>query len=668
MNKQKQIGRRYGLLAAALLATGSAWAATTYTFTPTAVGTYNWTTPENWDPNGVPVSATDASVAFFGDITTDLGQPTFTINSDPAALTLNALTLKGKGAADTANTAVLIGTAGRTWTFDGTAPTVNLEGVNGTQALSFTLYPNITLNQNIAFTGNGTAGFTFAGVIGESGGAKALVKDGSGTLTLTGANNSFSGGTSVNGGMLILNPSGGSGLKADSNISVTNGTVSLRTDGAIRAVGGGTLTVGAGGLVSADGSSSQNWIYNLALQGGTLGATCAGDPTYGNFSIYIGGGVTTSGAGGNLSTISAALGFIDGASGLTFTVADDSPLLVSGKISSDKPWAVLTKAGSGTLTFTANNSYVGDTIVNGGMLILNPASGHSLSENANLLVSNGTVSLQTAGAIRAVTGGTLTVGGGGLVSADGSSSQNWIHNLVMQGGIVGATCAGDGNYGNFSIYLGGSVTTSGAGGSLSTISAALGFIDGTSGLTFTVAGDSPLLVSGKISYYNPAVTTYNPALLLKVGSGTLTLTGANTYDGGTTISDGTLRLGDGTVNNGSVIGNIVNNAALVFANPNAQSYSGLISGAGLVTKAGAGTLSLTQAECFSTNTVLTITSGLIELAFTGTNTVRSLTANGELQIRNHVYGKDNLPAALSGDGFLRVTDGAPPKGTLILVF
>ena len=63
------------------------------------------------------------------------------------------------------------------------------------------------------------------------------------------------------------------------------------------------------------------------------------------------------------------------------------------------------------------------------------------------------------------------------------------------------------------------------------------------------------------------------------GTGTLTLTGAF-YTGGTTISGGTLQLGDGVANNGSVVGNIVNNAALAFADPSSQSYSGAISGSG----------------------------------------------------------------------------------------
>ena len=55
--------------------------------------------------------------------------------------------------------------------------------------------------------------------------------------------------------------------------------------------------------------------------------------------------------------------------------------------------------------------------------------------------------------------------------------------------------------------------------------------------------------------------------LIKAGTGILALCGSNTYSGGTTVSAGTLQLGDGVANNGHIQGNIVNNAAVTFANP-----------------------------------------------------------------------------------------------------
>jgi autotransporter-associated beta strand protein len=89
-----------------------------------------------------------------------------------------------------------------------------------------------------------------------------------------------------------------------------------------------------------------------------------------------------------------------------------------------------------------------------------------------------------------------------------------------------------------------------------------------------------------------------------VGTGTWTLSGTNTYTGGTTISSGTLRLGDGVSRNGVVAGNITDNATLEFATPADQTYSGVISGTGTLVKSGAGMLTLDNTETYSGGTVI----------------------------------------------------------------
>ena len=89
----------------------------------------------------------------------------------------------------------------------------------------------------------------------------------------------------------------------------------------------------------------------------------------------------------------------------------------------------------------------------------------------------------------------------------------------------------------------------------------------------------------------------------KAGPGMATLTSANNYSGGTTISAGTLQLGNGLAN-GSVTGNIVNNAALAFNNASPQTYGGKISGTGALVMLGANSLALTGSNTYSGGTFL----------------------------------------------------------------
>jgi autotransporter-associated beta strand protein len=101
----------------------------------------------------------------------------------------------------------------------------------------------------------------------------------------------------------------------------------------------------------------------------------------------------------------------------------------------------------------------------------------------------------------------------------------------------------------------------------------------------------------------------------KTGSGMLTFTSANTYTGTTIVNAGTLRLGDGVAAIGSVAGNISDNAALVFANPSNQTYSGTISGTGSLTANGTGTLTLSAANSYTDGT--SINAGTLSLGSAG---------------------------------------------------
>jgi autotransporter-associated beta strand protein len=87
------------------------------------------------------------------------------------------------------------------------------------------------------------------------------------------------------------------------------------------------------------------------------------------------------------------------------------------------------------------------------------------------------------------------------------------------------------------------------------------------------------------------------------GSGTTTLSGTSTYAGTTTITSGTLVV-SGLLGGGNYGAGITDNGSLVFSNPGNQTLSGVVSGSGTFTKAGLGTVNLSQANSFSGGTVV----------------------------------------------------------------
>ena len=88
------------------------------------------------------------------------------------------------------------------------------------------------------------------------------------------------------------------------------------------------------------------------------------------------------------------------------------------------------------------------------------------------------------------------------------------------------------------------------------------------------------------------------------GSATVTLTGTNTYGGGTVINAGILRVGNGGTRGSVGTGNIVVTTELDFNRSDSVTIGAVISGAGSLVQLGAGTLTLTNANTYAGATVV----------------------------------------------------------------
>ncbi|ENT15602.1 outer membrane autotransporter barrel domain-containing protein [Brucella sp. F96/2] len=261
----------------------------------------------------------------------------------------------------------------------------------------------------------------------------------------------------------------------------------------------------------------------------------------------------------------------------------------------------LTKNGSGTLTLTADNTYTGGTVFAGGVV--------SVDKEVRL------------------GGGDLTFNGGTLqVTGTGWTSTSRAVSLQAGGGTFDIEDAAN----NFAVTQG----VTGAGG------------------------------------------------LMKSGTGTVTLSGANSYTGGTKVSAGTLvvandNTGGGTTTvdagaglqigtggtSGSLAGDIANDGTLVVDRSDAIGLSGAISGAGGLTKNGAGTLTLSGANSYTGATKVsagTLTQGAAG-GFSTASSRYDVDTDGTLDLG----GFDTMLAALYNAGTINMNVGA--AGSTLMV-
>ncbi|RDS81737.1 hypothetical protein DWU98_11000 [Dyella monticola] len=295
------------------------------------------------------------------------------------------------------------------------------------------------------------------------------------------------------------------------------------------------------------------------------------------------------------------------------------------------------KTDGGTLVLTGTNTYTGTTTLSGGYLSVSSdtnlgASSNPLDFEGGTLEITGTAFNQTA---RTIVWGSP---GGGFDIDDANNAFTVSQTLTGSGGLL-KSGAGTLVLSGANTYSGGTVIDAG------TLQGDTSSLQGniTDNATLLFAQTSAGSFSGAIS---------GSGQVIKNGGGTLTLSGANNYTGGTTISAGTLQ---GDTN--SLQGNIANNAALVFNQVTNGTYSGVISGSGNVTKTGSGTLLFTGANVYSG--VTTISAGMLQGS--STSLQGTIVNNATLEFAQTSNG--SFSGAISGGGQL-IKSGS---GTLTLI-
>ena len=399
-------------------------------------------------------------------------------------------------------------------------------------------------------TVNASANYTLGGS-GSIAGSGGLTKSGAGTLTISTAN-TFTGPTVVNGGVLQIASIGNGGAASPVGASSANASNLVLNGGTLRFTGTATqsnrgLTLGAAGGV-IDTTTSLN------LGGGITGAGSLTKIGAGTFAMdgantYAGGTILQAGVLELTSDVANASGFGTGGitlQGGTLRMYDD---INSSNTSS---WPVTVPSGASARFEADGRSALAFTLSGSGTLeFFTPYIRTDLTGNWSAF----------SGALNVTTdsdGGDVRIANTyGLAAAS----------LTLPANITAYTTVNSTH--TFAIgALSGAGTLSGDTNNGKTVTWQIG----AKNLDTTFSGAITNLVGTNV---------VGPAALAKVGTGVLTLSGASTYTGATTVSAGKLVLSGASLTSpvtvssgasfggrGSITGNVTfNSGSTLLANP-----------------------------------------------------------------------------------------------------
>ncbi|EBS5000254.1 fibronectin-binding autotransporter adhesin ShdA [Salmonella enterica subsp. enterica serovar Havana] len=354
----------------------------------------------------------------------------------------------------------------------------------------------------------------------------------------------------------------------------------------------------------------------------------------------------------------------------TFTVDADSTFTVTSELdetTANSNWggSKLTKQGDGTLILSNTGNDYGDTEIDGGILVAKDAASLgtgdvTIAESATLALSQGTLDNNVTGEGQIVKSGSdeLIVTGdnnysggttisGGTLTADHADSlgsgdidnsgvlkvgEGELENTLSGSGSLVKTGTGELTLSGDNSYSGGTTITGGTLTADHADSLGSGDID-NSGVLQVGEGELENTLSGAGS-------------LVKTGMGELTLSGDNSYSGGTTIDDGVL-IADNADSLGT--GAVANNGVLQVGEGELENT---LSGAGSLVKTGTGELTLSGDNNYSGGTTIsggTLTADHADSLGTGTIANSGVLQVGEGELENTLSGTGSLVKTGTGE-------------------
>ncbi|WP_186426020.1 autotransporter outer membrane beta-barrel domain-containing protein [Cupriavidus metallidurans] len=499
--------------------------------------------------------------------------------------------------------------------------------------------------------------------LGQSGplsiGGDTTINAGTNAITLTNASNSFGGAVNLTGGTTQITSAAGLNLG-----TVNAGTLTATSTGAL--VFGTTAVTGSLSATSNRGFIMQNGALTIA--GNSTFNAGTGAISLTNMGNWFGGTVNLTGGAtiissasaltfGNVNTdtlLATSLGPMNLGTGTVrgylSASTNDNAITQSGAL--NVAGSTTISAGTGAITLTdASNSFQGPIAATGSSVALRAAGDLRVSALNNS--TNGAVSLTAGGAltlpVSAINTGTsnlqLAANGGTLLANAALSGSNITisarDSIALYGPVTASgQLALSTSTGQWIFALGdvqAATTQIGSG----TLRIGNGTTTGSIGGNVVNSGTLMFNRTDSIGYADVISGTGN---LVQQGTGTLTLTGVNTYTGATQVAGGTLALsGAGSIANSSGVqvdaAGILDISGITAAQASFRSLSGAgqiklgtrtlatggdnssgtlsgaISGTGGLLKTGSGTLTLGGDNSFSGGTALK--QGRIDLGSNG---------------------------------------------------